>query len=163
MLKHFFITLAGFSVLGLPAVSQDAGEIAKVQSGQSCPGCNLFQADLSYLDADNVDVSGARLRQSDMQLATFDNWSFKGTNLSIANLFGARFNRCDFTGANLQRATLVGTYFGSSTLKDADLAGANLSGADLSIAKGLTQPQLDSACGDESTQLPEKLSIPTCQ
>ncbi len=163
MLKHFSIAIAGLFVLGLPAVSQDAGEIAKVQAGQSCPGCNLFQADLSYLDADNVDVSGARLRQSDMQLATFDNWSFKGTNLSIANLFGARFNRCDFTSANLQRATLVGTYFGASTLKDADLAGANLSGADLSIAKDLTQEQLDTACGDDSTILPENLNIPACR
>ena len=163
MLKHFFLTLGGCLALCLPAIGQDASEIAKVQAGQSCPGCNLFQADLSYLDADNVDVSGARLRQSDMQLSTFDNWSFKGTNLSIANLFGTRFNRCDFTYANLQRATLVGTYFGSSTLKGADLAGANLSGADLSIAKGLTQSQLASACGDDSTRLPEDLSIPPCQ
>ena len=91
MLKHFLTALA-FAALALPSTAQDASEIAKVRSGQSCPGCNLFQADLAYLDIANINVSGARLRQSDMQLSTFDNWNLRGTNLSVTNMFGVRFN-----------------------------------------------------------------------
>jgi uncharacterized protein YjbI with pentapeptide repeats len=161
MLKHFLIA-AALTVLALPAASQNAGHIAKVRNGQSCPGCNLFQADLAYFDAANVDVSGARLRQSDMQLATFDNWNLTGTNLSVANLFGIRFNSSNFTGASFENATLVGGYFGSSTFSGANFSGANLSGADLHLARGLTQAQLNRACGDQATRLPAGLTIPRC-
>ena len=162
MLKQIVAAITLTATAG-PAIAQDASEIALVQSGQSCPRCNLFQADLAYMDLSDIDVSGARLRQSDMQLSTFDDWTLAGANISVSNLFGARFNRADFTGANLQSATLVGTYLGSSILTNANLAGANLSGADLSIAKGLTQQQLDTACGDESTLLPSGLTIPACR
>ena len=161
MMKQILIA-AAFMGLAFPAAAQNAGHIAKVQNGQSCAGCNLFQADLAYLDADNIDVSGARLRQSDMQLSTFDNWNLRGTNLSVANLFGVRFNRSNFSNANFENATLVGGYFGSSTFSGANFSGANLSGADLHLAKGLTQSQLDRACGDEATRLPAGLRIPYC-
>ena len=161
MLKHLAAALA-LAAAVLPATAQDASQIRKVQAGQSCPGCNLFQADLAYLDVSGVNVSGARLRQSDMQLSTFDDWNLSGANLSITNLFGTRFNRADFTDANLQRATLVGTYFGRSNMKGAILDGANLSGADLSIAQGLSQAQLDKACGDSSTLLPKGFTLPAC-
>jgi len=162
MLKQIIAAIALIAATG-PAFAQDASEIARVQSGESCPRCNLFQADLAYMDLSNIDVSGARLRQADMQLSTFDDWNLAGANISVSNLFGARFNRADFTGASLERATLVGAYFGSSTLTDANLAGANVSGADLSIARGLSQHQLDEACGDQSTLLPPGLSVPACR
>ena len=38
----------------------------------------------------------------------------------------------------------------------------NLAGADLSGATGLTQKQLDQACGDKETKLPEGLTIKPC-
>lgn len=161
MLKHCIAGLALFGLAGL-ATAQNAGEIARVQNGESCPGCNLFQAELSYLDLSDVDVSGARLRQANMQLSTFDHWSFENANLSVANLFGTRFNRADFTNANLQAATLVGAYLGHSTVQGMDLTGANISGADLSDVKGLTQSQLEGACGDPSTKLPSGLSVASC-
>ncbi|WP_018147010.1 pentapeptide repeat-containing protein [Henriciella marina] len=161
MLKQFFFA-AALAVLALPAAAQNAGEIAKVRNGQSCPGCNLFQADLAYYDASNINVSGARLRQSDMQLGTFDDWNLSGANLSVANLFGVRFNASNFSNANFENATLVGGYFGSSNFSGANLSGANLSGADLHLARGLTQGQLDRACGDRATRLPDGLRVPRC-
>lgn len=161
MLKQIFIAVAGL-ILSASAFAQDASQIAKVQAGQSCPSCNLFQADLAYLDLKNVDVSRSRLRQSDMQLSTFDNWNLSNANLSIANLFGVRFNDSNFSGADLSRATLVGAYFGSSTFDGTNLTDANISGADFSIARGLTQHQLDRACGDNSTMLPKGLSVKAC-
>lgn len=161
MLKQLAIASA-LLVTPAPALAQDASEIAAVQNGQSCQGCNLFQADLAYMDLEGIDVSNARLRQADLQLSTFENWNFSGANLSVSNLFGTRFNRSDFSNANFQNAALVGTYFGNSDLKGADMTGANASGADFSIAKGLTQAQLNAACGDSSTRLPKGMTIPAC-
>ena len=111
---------------------------------------------------EKMDLSKARLRQSSFALATYDNVSFASANLSVSNLFGARFNRSDFSGANLENATAVGTYFGASKLAGAKLEGANFSGADLSLVQGLTQSQLNQACGDETTRLPKGQTIPHC-
>ena len=162
MLRQFLSVLILSGLAAAPAMAQNAGEIAQVQSGKSCANCNLFQADLAYQDSTKMDLSGSRLRQSDLSLTTFDDVNMTGTNLSLSNLFGARFNRVDFRRANLQNVIAVGTYFGSSNLAEADLSGANLSGADLELVKGLTQAQLNAACGDASTRLPKGKTIPTC-
>ena len=53
----------------------------------------------------------------------------------------------DLSNANLSRATLTN---------------ANLSGADLSNAKNLTQMQVEEACGDANTNLPEGLTLKPC-
>lgn len=145
------------------ADAQDAGQIARVQAGQSCPGCNLFQADLAYLDLPGIDVSGARLRQANLALVTMNHARFDGTDLSISNLFGGRFTGASFRNANLTRANLVGAHFGSANFAGANLNGATLSGAELGSARGLTQSQLSSACGDASTQLPTGLTVPACR
>ena len=162
MLKHFSALTLLAGLMAATAMAQDASSISKVQDGNSCPGCNLFQADLSYQDGQKMNLAGARLRQSTMALGTFDDVNLSGANLSVANLFGARFNRSNFSNANLKDAVAVGAYFGSSNLAGADLSGANLSGADLSIAHGLTQTQLNQACGDASTKLPRGKTIPSC-
>lgn len=162
MLKHFAASTLLLGLAALPAAAQDAAAIERVKAGQSCPGCDLFQAKLSYQDGQKLNLSGARLRQSDLSLSTYDEVNLSGANLSVANLFGARFNRANFTNTNLQNATAVGTFFGASNLAGADLTGANLSGADLKIARGLTQAQLNTACGDASTKLPSGKTIPRC-
>ncbi|MEM6557142.1 MAG: pentapeptide repeat-containing protein [Pseudomonadota bacterium] len=162
MLRQFASLVVVAGLAASPAIAQNADDIGKVRDGQSCPGCNLFQAELSYKDANKIDLSGARLRQSNLALTTYDDANLSGANLSIANLFGARFNRTNFSRANLQNAIAVGTYFGASNLTGADLSGANFSGADLSLAKGLSQAQLNQACGDTNTKLPKGKSIPNC-
>lgn len=162
MLRHFALILFLVGFYTAPASAQNAEQISTVKMGKSCSGCNLFQANLSYLEGEKMDLSKARLRQSSLALATYDDVSFASANLSVSNLFGARFNRSDFSGANLQNATAVGTYFGASKLTGAKLEGANFSGADLSLVKGLTQSQLNKACGDETTRLPKGQTIPHC-
>lgn len=163
MLKHILALLTISLVMTAPALAQNSGHIAKVQKGQSCANCNLFQADLAYRDLHGTNLANSRLRQSDLSLATIDDANLSGANLSVANLFGARFNRCNMSGADLSQASAVGTYFGSSNLSGANLSGTNLSGADLSLAHGLTQRQLDKACGDRSTRLPHGHRIPACR
>jgi uncharacterized protein YjbI with pentapeptide repeats len=162
MLRHIALIMFMVGFYTVPASAQNADQIATVKMGKSCSGCNLFQANLSYLEGEKMDLSEARLRQSSLALATYDEVNFSKANMSVSNLFGARFNRSDFSGTNLQNATAVGTYFGSSKLAGAQLGGANFSGADLSLVQGLTQSQLDQACGDESTRLPKGQMIPRC-
>jgi len=161
MLKQL-AAVAALLLAPMPAHAQDGGEIARVQAGQDCVNCNLFQADLAYRDLAGLDVSASRLRQADLSLSTLNNADFTGTNLSIANMFGARLTSASLRNANLERAVLVGAYLGGADLSGARLDGANLSGADLRTTRGLTQAQLDSACGDASTRLPDDVSVPQC-
>lgn len=162
MLKHIAIAAFTATLFAPGAIAQNAGQIANVKAGQSCAKCNLFQADLAYAEGTGLDLSAARLRQSNLALSTYEKVNLSGADLSVSNLFGARFNQTNFGGANFKRAIAVGTYFGSSNFAGADLAGANFSGADLTIAKGLTQAQLSQACGDASTRLPKGKTIPSC-
>lgn len=162
-MKRLLSLLAAMAVLSCPALAQNAGEIARVQNGASCAGCNLFQADLAYLDLPNVNLSGARLRQADLSLATMNGSNFSGADMSVANLFGGRFTGASFVNANLRDANLVGAHFGGANLSGAELSGAVLSGAEMAEAHGLTQRQLDAACGDPSTELPRGLRVPVCR
>lgn len=162
MMKHLAAALVAATVFATPAFSQNASEIVRVQAGGSCPGCNLFQADLAYRDMPGIDVSGARLRQADLSLATMNAAVFDRADLSVANLFGARFTGASFRNADLSRANAVGAHFGGADLTGAILSGANLSGAELETAHGLTQNQLSTACGDSSTRLRRGLSVTPC-
>lgn len=155
--------LAGIAALAFSAHAQDASQIASVQAGHSCAGCNLFQANLSYHDLPGLNLSGSRLRQADLSLSTMNNVNFEASNLSITNLFGARFTGANFHDADLTRSVMVGAYFGGANMTGANLTGANLSGAELDTAHGLTQQQLNAACGDAATTLPAGLTIPACR
>jgi hypothetical protein len=44
-----------------------------------------------------------------------------------------------------------------------EIKGANLRWANLTGCEGLTQEQLDSACGNEKTKLPQGLTIKKCK
>ncbi|MFQ5806132.1 MAG: pentapeptide repeat-containing protein [Phycisphaerae bacterium] len=55
-----------------------------------------------------------------------------------------------------------GAKLNEANLSRAQLEGASLSRAQLNRAKGLTQPQLDGACGNEETQLPKGLTVARC-
>jgi hypothetical protein len=78
--------------------------------------------------------------------------------LPSAKLAGANFAGAILDGANLSGADLSGAILDRASLTGADLSGAILTGVD-----GLTQEQLDEACGDASTSLPDGLTISPCQ
>ncbi len=156
------VSLLGALLSTFAAIAQDAGQIASVRAGASCPGCNLFQAELSYLDLPGLDLSAARLRQANLSLATMNRTNFAGADLSVANAFGARFSGADFAGADLSRSVFVGAYVGHADFSNADLTDANFAGADFTGARNLTQSQLDQACGDGATILPAGFTLPPC-
>ena len=113
--------------------------------GANLGGVRLRGADLS--DADLID---AKLRGANLYDA-----NLRGANLYDADLTGARLRRANLSGATLRRADLIG-----ADLEDANLEGADLEGADLSIARNLTQEQINSADGNAETKLPEGLKRP---
>lgn len=114
-------------------------------------------------DAGHVHGEGTVLRAADLSGAYLRNADLSGADLELTN-----FNGADLTGADLNYAHLRGTNLGRAKLSGASLAGADLtkailSEADLTGVKRLQQDQLDRACGDENTKLPEDFTIPKCQ
>ena len=61
---------------------------------------------------------------------------------------GGSCKKCEFSGRSMTNATFTG---------------GNFSGAELERASGLTQAQLNGACGDAGTTLPGGLTIPACR
>ncbi len=92
----------------------------------------------TWLETDVKEGTRAHLRSANLQ----------GANLSFANLEGADLEKANLQGANLRDAKLQG----------ANLFDANLQGADLRRAQNLTREQLDEACGDDKTKVPDYLA-----
>jgi uncharacterized protein YjbI with pentapeptide repeats len=146
-----------------PASAQNAGQIASVRNGASCPRCNLFQADLSNLELKSKNLTGARLRQADFSTAVMNRTSFAGGDLRDVNAYGAVLTGASFARADLTNASFVGAYLQGANFTGAKLSGVNFSGAEMNRAVGLTQGQLNQACGDDSTLIPRGFSIPRCR
>jgi uncharacterized protein YjbI with pentapeptide repeats len=72
----------------------------------------------------------------------------------VPDLSNAQIPKADLYIANLAGANLRG-----ADLSGAHLRGATLSGATLSGAKNLNQTQLNEACGNNETELPEGLDL----
>jgi uncharacterized protein YjbI with pentapeptide repeats len=123
--------------------------MAPAQAGLSgCPGCTLTGKDYSNQCLQSANFEGAKLDGAKMVLAC----------LSHANLKGASLRGADLSGANLFQATLDATDFTAAVMSS-----TSLKDADLSRAKGLTQAQLDTACGDAKTRVPAGLRVKMCQ
>ncbi|MBK8544190.1 MAG: pentapeptide repeat-containing protein [Caulobacteraceae bacterium] len=135
---------------------------SRVRGGASCANCDLFQISLAYQAIPGRNFSGARIRQADLSLATADRARFHGANMSLTNFFGARLSGADLSDTNLEGTTFVGAYLGGAHMNGAVLTGANLSGAELADAVGITQAQLNTACGDATTTLPAGMTVPAC-
>jgi uncharacterized protein YjbI with pentapeptide repeats len=145
-----------------PADAQNAGQIDRSRDGASCPHCNLFQADFSNLDMKGRDFTGSRLRQADFSAAIMNRTSFAGADLRDVNAYGAVLTGVNFAGANMTNATFVGAYLEGANFAGANLTGVNLSGAEMDHASGLTEAQLEAACGDETTLLPHGMHVHAC-
>jgi uncharacterized protein YjbI with pentapeptide repeats len=139
--------LAGHEISMKPAASRGQEETAELDIAK------VRGADLEGRDLRGADASGAFLMKANLANAELDHAGLVATDLSFANLRNA-----DLSGADLSGAKLSG----------ADLSGVDFSGADLTAAPWFTgalyptQAQLNEACGDESTQLPQGLTIRMC-
>lgn len=117
-----------------------------------------------------ADFSGARFANASLEKAEFHRSNLAdamlgGVNLSKGDFGRSVFDRADLTGASLRLTNLARTSFVGAKLAGADLTqafifGARVTATDLSAAKGLTQEQIDVACGDAKTKLPAGLKTP---
>jgi uncharacterized protein YjbI with pentapeptide repeats len=152
------------AAMGLAMADSRAATVDRLRAGnlKGCPGCNLFQANLGYTRLPDADFSNANLTQADFTVAVMPRANFSGAMLAHANMYGVVATRANFSRADLTRVTLVGSWLVGASFAGAKLNETNLSGANLSEARGLTQSQLNAACGDAQTRLPSGLSIPRC-
>jgi uncharacterized protein YjbI with pentapeptide repeats len=118
-------------------------------SGANLLGVNLTGANLTGAKLGRIDLTGADLSGANLGLADLSGAYLSGVNLSGANLSGVNLRGADLSGANLRNANL----------RDANLSGAYLIRADLTGAKNLIQTQLNEACGNKETELPEGLGL----
>ena len=136
---------------------------------------NSIMPDATLIEAK---LSASNLRATDMRRADMTRGQFKGSifndsdlisvsaedaDFSDAQFINARADHIDLEGANMTNAKLNGVKFGSAVFNRTILEGSDLSGADLRTVTGLTQAQLDTACGDYKTRLPRTMSIPYCK
>jgi uncharacterized protein YjbI with pentapeptide repeats len=126
------------------------------------PGAKLRSANLSHVDLTHADLTRADLTAANLRSANLPGVNLGGADLFRANLTGANLTDANLADANLTHANLGGADLFRANLTGANLTDAFLTHADLTAATGLSQDQLDKACGDKETKLPSGLTIKLC-
>ena len=143
------ITAPALAVDYVGTKGADPAAVARIHADiVDCPGCKLMGADLANTCVKEHDLRGANFDGANatlmcMSFANFTNVSFRNTDLSGANMAGAKMDGADLTGAKTSITSFLGT--------------------DLTKVKGLTQAQMNVACGDAKTKLPPGLKVHTCK
>jgi curved DNA-binding protein CbpA len=124
------------------------------------PDLNGLEVSASELQFGSVqggpaDFSRAELNHAVLVHATLIDANLAGASLVDADLSDSRLNNADLRGADLRSAKFAG-----ADLTGARLDGAFVCGADLHLARGLTQHQIDRALGNQNTALPPELEMP---
>jgi len=131
-----------------PALKADPKAVARLEGGiVDCPSCqlagaNLFNTCVKAKNLRGANFDGANATLMCMSFADFRGASFRGTILDAANLASAKLDGADITGARTHITSFAGT--------------------DLTRVKGLTQSQLDAACGDIKTKVPAGMKVHFC-
>jgi uncharacterized protein YjbI with pentapeptide repeats len=129
-------------------------------------GANLTKVEAYRSDFSEADMENAKFVSAEMQRTNFTSAKLIGTDFSKAELGRADFEGATLTGtkftkANLSRARFEGASFeGPIDFEDSFLLLTRIEGLDLSAATGLQQEQIDLACGDDKTKLPQGLTAP---
>jgi len=159
----WIVALIGLLGASAPALAQNQAEIDTVLRGsKSCANCNMFQAPFAYMELQGANFSGARLIQASFTVTVLSNANLHGANLSHADMFGTVLTNANLANANLTNANLTGSWLLRANLSNANLTETTLSGARMETTMGLSQIQLNQACGDANTTLPAGLTIPRC-
>lgn len=120
-----------------------------------------YRANFSSLAAEGASFAGAELQRVNFHGAQLQGASFEKAELGRANFADADLTGARFALANLSRADFRGaTAGGPMDFSRAFLFLSRIEGLDLSRATGLEQQQIELACGDAGTRLPEGLRAP---
>ena len=129
-------------------------------------GSDLTKAQGSRVNFQKANLAGVALKKSELLRADFSGANLENADLSKAELGRAVFAEANLKGADLSYSNVARANFSEAQLKNVDLTRAytyltRIEGVDLSKTIGLTQEQLELACGDLHTQLPNGLEKPT--
>lgn len=160
--KTSLLTLIASGLLTSAGTAQVRSHLRAAPTGGSCVRCDLSEGKFGYKVLSNLNFSGAQFRGADFTAITMDRTNLARADLSEVNAYAGRFIGANFSEAKLDRASFTGGYLGRSDLTGASLTGTNFSGTDLRNVRGLTQAQLDAACGDRFTRLSGGLTIAFC-
>lgn len=151
--KALLYRIEGQKVMMDDAVFEDATLTEANVTQSVLRKANLRRADLSRGQFQQNDFSGADLESVKAPDVNFQGSIFEGAHLDHMNL----------DKAILDDSKMKGASFGYALMTEASLKGADLSDAKLSNVQGLKQEQLDAACGNMNTELPNGLSISYCE
>ncbi|UVC07147.1 pentapeptide repeat-containing protein [Rhizobium sp. TH2] len=129
--------------------------------GASFVRAEAYRTDFTGIGADDANFESAELQRSNFKDAKLSNVNFTKADLGRSQFDGAEVGGSRFSLANLARADFRATHFSSPVdFERAFFFLTRVEGVDLSTATGLSQWQLDMACGDDKTVLPEGLKKP---
>lgn len=106
---------------------------------------------------EECDLSGRILTGARLSNSVFNRADFSRAVLTRADASRSEFENTNFAGADLS-----GANFTEADVTNASFAEANIAGANLATARGLTQRQLNAACGDLRTRVPRGLRVRMC-
>jgi len=140
--------------------------------GGVCEGCDLSGRILAGAKMSNSTFTGSNfshavLARADATGSRFEEANFTDADLRSTKLIEARCPRAVFENASLAHADARRADFRHADFTRADVTrmnfeGADIAGADLRNAEGLTQAQLNTACGDRLTRVPRGMRVRSC-
>jgi uncharacterized protein YjbI with pentapeptide repeats len=161
-----------FSIAAFAANPKDIARARDTRGIADCTKCDLTNANMAhgffqFANMISADLSGANFDGANMAGVQLNNAKAIRASFIYTNFSGARLDGADLSGANFSNAWLNWTWLTGAKLDGANFAGARMPGAqlygtDLSKAVGITQDQIDKACGDASTKLPPGIRVPAC-
>lgn len=107
---------------------------------------------------EDCDLSGRILAGAKMSNSVFNRTNFTRSVMRRTDGAGSEFVEANFTDADLSYMK-----FESADVTDAIFVRARIHGADFAEAHGLTQAQLNQACGNAQTQTPHGLRVRVCE
>jgi uncharacterized protein YjbI with pentapeptide repeats len=138
-------------------VCEDCDLSGRILAGARMTNAVFNRSDFSHAVLARADVSGSQFAEAD----------FTEADITGAKLIDAHCPRAVFDGAVLahsdaRRANFTNADFDSADVTLVNFEGANIAGADLRTAVGLTQAQLNRACGNRATRVARGLRVRRC-
>lgn len=136
-------------------------------AGAKAAKANFARVEAYRTSFKGIKASGSSFASAELQRADFSDADLSAADFQKAELGRALFDKSVLTGsrfpyANLSRADLhAASYEGPLDFTGAFLFLTRIEGMDLSAATGLTQQQIDMACGDAGTKLPAGINAPS--
>jgi uncharacterized protein YjbI with pentapeptide repeats len=134
--------------------------------GSSAKNANFEKAIVYRVNFKKTNLENAIFQKSEMLRV-----NFSGANLTSANFSKAEAGRSIFTNATLGNNDFSNASLARADFRESKIDGplnftgayfyqTRIEGVDLSHATGLKQWQIDMACGDDATKLPESVNRP---